>query len=406
MSDLVADAEKFTIHYYDVGQGDCIVIRCPNGKLVMIDCGSAKGLGAANEDLLVQMCTDLRELTSKNGNKINILILTHRDKDHYNQVYQVFSDRNITLGQKIPTMIGKINIDTVYFSSPPAGPSANYALYGFSQGSCGSAIINFNYRTSSIKQVYINATEQKMVTYTKAGNFELARGTNTPITNKRLTLLKDTTPNGQAWSVSIIAGQVPESSKGAKDTTNALSLVTLLRIGQKKGLFLGDATRATEDFLLANQKSLIKNVDFVHIPHHGSETSSGPTFVKTVNPDAAEVTHETYETGFKLPKKDVLDRWIKILETKDDTTDHVIDYWERISLAIFNSTLKTWKTNKYPWVPLGTGYYLSRVPKNYNNRYVYIYKRTKDYWGLMRKQTDVNLWGTGATGYASWTLAP
>lgn len=404
MSAQVAINEKFTIHYYDVGQGDCILIRCPNGRLIMIDCGSAKGLGAANEDLLVQMCTDIRSLTSKNGNKINILILTHRDKDHYNQVYQVFTNRNISTDKKNPEWIGKINIDTVYFSSPPPGPTSRYALYGFSQGSCSSAIINFNYKTSSIKQVYINATVQKVLTYTKADNFELAEGTETKITNKKLTLLNGTTPTGQKWSVSIIAGQVPESNTGAKDTTNALSLVTLLQIGAKKGLFLGDATRATEDYLMANQKSLIKNCEFVHIPHHGSETSSGLAFVKTVNPNAAEVTHETYETGFKLPKKDVLDRWINVLNTKDDTVNHVIDYWEKIPQAIFNSTLKTWVKNKYPWIQLGTGFYLSRIPMNYKNKYVYIYKRTKDYWGLMRKQTDVNLWGTGATGYASWDL--
>ena len=158
-------SEEFKIHYYYMGQGDCILIVCPNGKLVMIDCGSSKGLGANNEDLLLKVCTDLRALTRKNGNKIDILILTHRDKDHYNQVVQIFSDRSIQQDDGSSKNIGVVNIGSVYYSSPP-NTNATYALYGFTQGSCAHSIANVNFQTESINQVFINATEQKMLTYT------------------------------------------------------------------------------------------------------------------------------------------------------------------------------------------------------------------------------------------------
>jgi beta-lactamase superfamily II metal-dependent hydrolase len=391
--------EQFTINYYYMGQGDCILIVCPDGRLVMIDCGSAKGLGT-NEDLLLKVCTDVRELTSKNHNKIDILILTHRDKDHYNQIVQIFSDRQVPQDDKTFKNIGKVNIDTVYFSSPPA-PNADYALYGFNQAGCGSSITNANFQTGSISQVFINATEQRMITYT--GSFKISKGKKTKI-NKKHILLQGTTPKRQEWSVSLIAGQVPESNESVKDITNALSLVTLLEIAQSKGLFLGDATRATEAFLMSNQKKLIKNVDFVHIPHHGSETSSGPKFVTVVNPKGAEVTHETDESGFKLPKGEVLERWLKGLEQKDDTLDHAIDYWERIPKAKFDATLKGWQNSKYSFAAVDRGYYLLRIPHNYKNRYIYIYQSTNQCWGLLRKETELNLWGTGATGFVRWSL--
>ena len=330
-------SEEFKINYYYMGQGDCILILCPNGKLVMIDCGSSKGLGANNEDLLLKVCTDVRELTSKNGNKIDILILTHRDKDHYNQLVEIFSDRTI-LQDGSSKNIGVVNIGTVYYSSPPS-PNATYALYGFNQAGCGDSITQANFQTQNISQVFINATEQKKLTYTSTKSFKLSDGKETKIKGYRHTLLEGTTPKSQPWSVSLIAGHVPESNEQEKDITNALSLVTLLTIGQKKGLFLGDATKATENFLMTKQKTLIKDVEFVHIPHHGSLTSSDASFVKTVNPKGVEVTHETYEAGFKLPKEQVLQRWLDTLKSKDDTDDHAIDYWQEIKEAKFTQTL-------------------------------------------------------------------
>lgn len=398
-------SEQFLIKYYYMGQGDCILIVCPNGQLVMIDCGSSKGLGANNEDLLLNVCTDVRAWTGKNRNKVDILILTHRDKDHYNQTAEIFLDRAVPGNHGTSTNIGVVNIDAVYFSSPPTG-AAQFALSQFSQALCGNHITAANFKTKSVTQVFINAAEQKLVTYKSTDNFRLSAGTVTQLTKYRRTLLQATTPIKRLpWSVSLIAGQVPETDQQSRDATNALSLVTLLQIGNSKGLFLGDATLATEAFLLTKQKSLIRNVDFVHIPHHGSRTSSGPSFVQTVNPKGAEVTHETDESGFKLPKSSVLKSWLKTLgPPKDDVDAHALDYWEVITERKFKSTLEKWKKAGYSLMEQDTGYYLLRIPNKYRNDYIYIHQKTDKYWGLYRAQTDLNLWGTGATGYVEWTL--
>jgi beta-lactamase superfamily II metal-dependent hydrolase len=394
-------AENFVIYYYYMGQGDCILIVCPDGRLVMIDCGSAKGLGAHNVDLMLDVCTHVRKVTSKNKGKVNTLILTHKDRDHYNQVKQIFSARTITEQDGSKTKLSKVNIDNVYFSSPTI-TSTNYALTQFSEGSCGDTIVNQNHKTKSINQVFINATEKKIVTYKKDSNFLLSAGVTTPLQNLRRTLLSSTTPAGKDWSVVLIAGQVPETDGNSDDPTNALSLVTLLKIGDSKALFLGDATAATESFLKSYRKTLITDVDFVHIPHHGSRTSSTKSFVKAVNPTGAQVTHETYETGNRLPKEDVLDRWLAILQKKDSVETHAIDYWQQLTPKKYDEIVADWKKNQKTNIDkTSNGWFLITPPKT---GWIFIYRTVTQYWGLFRKRTDLNLWGTGATGFVRWTL--
>jgi beta-lactamase superfamily II metal-dependent hydrolase len=400
-------AEKFLIKYYDMGQGDCILIVCPDGKLVVIDCGSTKAFGADSVEML-NVCQSIRKYTSKNNRKVDILILTHKDKDHYNQVGNIFLERTC-LDEDEEDLYG-IDIDTVYFSSPPV-PSADYALTQFKQNSTGGYIIGNSFKTNEIKQVFINSSVQKVVTYTKDKAFVIADGTTEKITGYKLTLLSDTTPGNKNWSVSIIAGQVPETNKPVKkkstereDPTNALSLVTLVQIGDSKALFLGDATKATETFLLSKQKKLITDIDFVHIPHHGSLTSSSQDFVNAVNPKGAEVTHEPFETGNRLPRQVVLQRWLDKLDAKDKMDDHMIDYWKQIKRSLYEKTIAAWQSKGWDFAVINRATYLSRIPKKFKNNYICLYKGKNDYWGLYRTQTDVNLCGTGADDYNSWDL--
>lgn len=395
-------AEKFVIKYFDMGQGDCILIVCPNGKLVVIDCGSSKGLPQDSPELL-KVCTSIRKYTSQNKRKVNILILTHKDRDHYNQVKNIFLKRTFTDGSDD---LHKISIGTVYFSSPPV-PSNAYVLTQFTEGQCGQLITKPKFETEEIKQVFINDTEQKVLTYFKANNFQLADGVEQAITDHRLKIMTGTTPAGKTWSVSIIAGHVPETKKPKSatdrvDPTNALSLVTLLKFGSTRALFLGDGTKATETFLLANHRTLIKNCEFVHIPHHGSETSSSQSFVSVVNPKGAEVTHEPFETGNRLPRKVVLDRWLKTLKEKDTMDSHVIDYWKPIEEDDYTKILANWKTKGWPIEKQNFATYLSRIPKGLKNNYIAVYKALTEFWGLYRTKTELNLCGTGADDYNTW----
>ena len=39
----LCSAQELTIHFIDVGQGDCTLVECPNGDTVLIDCGTSSG---------------------------------------------------------------------------------------------------------------------------------------------------------------------------------------------------------------------------------------------------------------------------------------------------------------------------------------------------------------------------
>src|ERR1700757_3420076 len=110
-------SENFIIIYFDMGQGDSILIVCPDQRLVMIDCGSAKGLTEEEKDTIA---TEIREHTKENKGKLDALILTHPDKDHYNQVIDLLYERSITSnrkGKRSITRLDTVTIENVYFSA-------------------------------------------------------------------------------------------------------------------------------------------------------------------------------------------------------------------------------------------------------------------------------------------------
>ena len=58
-------------HFIDVGQGDCILIRTPDGRSVLVDSGDA----AAADDVV-------RYLKSHDVTQIDLLVITHPHSDH------------------------------------------------------------------------------------------------------------------------------------------------------------------------------------------------------------------------------------------------------------------------------------------------------------------------------------
>jgi hypothetical protein len=116
------------------------------------------------------------------------------------------------------------------------------------------------------------------------------------------------------------------------------------------------------------------------------------------------VTHEPFETGNRLPRQVVLQRWLDKLDAKDKMDDHMIDYWKQIKRSLYEKTIAAWQSKGWDFAVINRATYLSRIPKKFKNNYICLYKGKNDYWGLYRTQTDVNLCGTGADDYNSWDL--
>jgi competence protein ComEC len=91
----VIKAPHFTVTVLDVGQGDCIIIECPNGKTLLID--SAKNSFVARQVILPY-------LAYRGINVIDAMIITHYDKDHYGGVSEII--RSV----KVKTIIDNGNL--------------------------------------------------------------------------------------------------------------------------------------------------------------------------------------------------------------------------------------------------------------------------------------------------------
>lgn len=59
-----------------------------------------------------------------------------------------------------------------------------------------------------------------------------------------------------------------------EDMLNANSNVYYIQKGKEKYMFMGDATKKTEKYILENNEEIIRNVDVYQVSHHGSNTSS------------------------------------------------------------------------------------------------------------------------------------
>ena len=72
----------FSVHYLDVGQGDAIFIRLPDGKNMLIDCGE-KDLEGDNAQYIIEYLNEYSVQT------IDYLILTHPDSDHVGNAEEI-----------------------------------------------------------------------------------------------------------------------------------------------------------------------------------------------------------------------------------------------------------------------------------------------------------------------------
>lgn len=70
--------------FINVGQGDCTLVEFPNGKRLLVDCGSTDGPFDAD-----RIRTAIKSRLNSANPKIDLLVITHPDADHYNKLVQV-----------------------------------------------------------------------------------------------------------------------------------------------------------------------------------------------------------------------------------------------------------------------------------------------------------------------------
>ena len=93
----------------------------------------------------------------------------------------------------------------------------------------------------------------------------------------------------------------------AYDSSNNNSLVFKLMIGQLSILFTGDIEKEVEKDLI-NHELLQLTSDILKVPHHGSKTSSMPSFIDAVDPKYAVISVGE-SNRYSFPHEDVIHRY-------------------------------------------------------------------------------------------------
>ncbi len=241
-----------TATFFDVGEGDSILLQLPNDKNILIDTGQPGNYFFIQQPFL----------WSQGINTIDALILSHPQSDHIGDAINFIKD---------------FKVKDIY--------------------DIGLAYPNDLYINLILK------ARQEGVEYHK-----VTKG--------------DTIPNlGPQLSIRILH---PDNNFVDKDgvyfgNMNNASSVVKVTYKEIAFLFTGDIQMLTELYLTQTLSDETLDADILKVPHHGSNTSSSPEFLATVDPKIGVITAGR---SFNHPHEEVVERYedagIKLLGTNVD----------------------------------------------------------------------------------------
>jgi beta-lactamase superfamily II metal-dependent hydrolase len=278
----LSDRSLLEIYVIDVGQGDGILLKTPEGKWHLIDAGVANRdqmtkKGAANF-LRWKFLTDLRR------EKVSLatVIVTHPDYDHYGGLVDVLSGRLFD-GRTFP-----IEVEGFYHSglarfqaSPRLGQTVKGEVDPFPQGPHG-----ISRRGTFITELLDGKGSFKTPPRELEDTFAEYAGlvSQVPRRVSRLTHRDQYLPGyspGEAELSIRVLGPILERFGGGgvgfrmledeSVTRNGHSIVLRLDYGQARILLTGDLNRKSQQLLLSYHPEAEFAVDVAKGCHHGSE---------------------------------------------------------------------------------------------------------------------------------------
>jgi beta-lactamase superfamily II metal-dependent hydrolase len=311
------------VTFISIGQGDCTMVSCPNGKTMMIDCGTSRwdtdynrrenrNQSKADQEqqsrVLRQEVIDTvyEDRFLKGYNTLDVLVLTHPDQDHCNEVASVLK--------------GDITIKNVYHSS----------ILGKYIAGSAEWFLTKRATVSKVSRITVNQTK-KEINDVRIGNAtagdKIDKISTDAATAGFIQILDGTKEPGKSCGVYILASNVI-SYPGVQDESDAEgknrgSIVVLIIYGTKKIMLAGDATFNTEKFLIDTYGAKINNLFALKASHHGSSVTSSSAatdtdaninaidFVNKVKPERLYI-HAATDSGasLKLPRYEALKKYV------------------------------------------------------------------------------------------------
>ena len=235
------------VTFIDVGHGDSILIEFPKGKKMLIDGG---GLYEDRFDTGKNVIAPF--LWQKKIRRIDTLVLTHPDPDHFKGLNFIASQ--FSIGQ--------------------------FWENGFETQSETYLQLKETLREKKIKTQSLNEETLPRL-----------------INGVEISVL-----NPPAWNA--VLRKVPNAS----DLNNS-SLVLKLQFKNVSVLLAGDIEMEAEGWML--RKGYPLRADIIKVPHHGSSSSSSPLFLEKVKPVYAILTVGERNIG-RLPHPEVLKRYERL----------------------------------------------------------------------------------------------
>ncbi len=241
------EENTFSIHFIDVGQGDCIFARFSDGKTMLVDCGP-------NDESVANNIIDY--IKSAKVDTIDYLVLTHPDSDHVGNAVKIMSS---------------FNIGTAYLPDIYEGHLNLYSYYKDAE----------------------NFIRDKNITVNRSDCYDIIQG-------------DDYNVVFLAPQPSAIIGSAYIDFNFALSPTdtqaNALSSVIYIQAQGVRCLLTGDITSVQERKMLDKLETLkthynnygitvdIKDIDFLKVSHHGADNSSCDEFLMKTRPKNAVIS--------------------------------------------------------------------------------------------------------------------
>lgn len=241
----VIDKDKFSVNFLSVGQGDCIFIRLPDGKNMLIDCGEES---ESTQALLSET------LSYTETDRIDYLVLTHTDADHTGNA--LFVTEKFNIGKAfVPYILNK----------------EEFGAFG------------------EIYAALENRAEELTVS---------ATGKDVLGDDYTICILSPDSEELNGFYDDLNYGNANSQS------VNAISAVIYLEYKGVRFLFTGDAEKKTLNKVVQNAKAgLYKSfyigtgrtvnlldIDFLKVAHHGSSDAADEEFLEYVKPANAVIS--------------------------------------------------------------------------------------------------------------------
>jgi competence protein ComEC len=244
---LVRETHTASLLFFDVGQGDAMLLTAPNGKSYLVDFGGITKSYSAIADRTIAPFFKAEGIHELDG-----AFITHMHIDHYGGAV---------------SMMQNTDCKSLYTSGER---TAGYAAY----------------RLDSISQ----ALHIPVLRIHQGDRIDVDNDLHIFVLN----------PGTTTDEVAL-----PLSSEGMNHHSLALKVV----YKNSSALLLGDIEGSDEEQLVKRYGDFLRS-DIVKVAHHGSHTSSSQEFIKSSKPKYAVISVGRHNT-FGHPNPAIIKRWIK-----------------------------------------------------------------------------------------------